>query len=78
MKPLIEDTTLQEVRERPMPTGPGVGHSLLLAGAFLGSLMELFAFVPPLVSPVLDLLALGFLGTTATWGLIRLVRRLFR
>lgn len=71
----IDEPTLQEIREHPQPAGPLVGRSLLRLALVLCALGYLFTFVPPILSPTGDLLALSVLAWFPTRGLIRLLWR---
>lgn len=75
---LIDDATLEESREPRMPAGPRLGRTLLLAVGAVLALGYLFTFVPPLLSPALDLGALGMFGLLAVRGMLGLARRALR
>lgn len=78
MRDVFEPSTLVEAREQPMPRGPRLGTALGLLALALLALGELFTFVPMLLSPALDVLALAWLGGYALWGMWTLVRRVRR
>ncbi len=78
MKDVFEPSTLIEAREQPMPRGPRLGTAVGLTALALLALGELFTFVPMLLSPALDILALAWLGGCALWGMRALVRRVRR
>lgn len=78
MKDVLWPSTWQDVREHPMPRGPRPGRPLLRLSLGLLCLVQLFTFVPALLSPVLDLLALALLGALSACGMVALLRKVCR
>jgi len=66
------------MRESPISRGPRLGTALGLLALALLALGELFTFVPMLLSPALDVLALAWLGACALWGMWALGRKVRR
>ena len=78
MKDVLGPSTWQEGPEHPMPRGPRPGRPLVGLSLGLLCLAELFTFVPAILSPLLDLLALALLGALSVWGMVALLRRVRR
>ncbi len=78
MKDVLGPSTCQEGREHPMPRGPRPGRPLIRLSLVLLCLVQLFTFVPALLSPLLDLLALALLGGFSVWEMVALLRRVRR
>lgn len=78
MKDVFEPPSLLDMRESPVPRGPGLGTALGLTTLVLLALCYLFTVVPMILSPALDIGALAILGACAVWGMLALGRKVRR
>ena len=78
MRDVFKPPSLLDMRESPIHGGPRLGTALGLLALVLLALGELFTFVPMLLSPALDILALAWLAGCALWGMWALGRKVRR